>query len=400
MTGNIQNESSHNSYLDAAISYGIPGAVFYIALIASSLALLLRARGQSPGNQSILLTGVISAFVAVIVHKLFIFDQISTGLYFFAFAALAVSASNFARSKAPNPINQEDKPGSRFGSAAAAALAVGVALVGAAIWYSASLLNADLEIRRALEFASAADYEGVLEHGKRAADAPDPSGGYDFLFARALADCADNIQRAANAARDGSLGKLSRASAIDMAIAHAERSTRHGISPDSSYVLLCYLASQKEDYAALQKYAKEAIKWDSLYASSHSFLAEADLAAGDIDGARREISIWLGLIGRDSGDARRAKRIWEFIESGSALADKGNYIKARVEMIKGSIAAADACSECHIALAAVYEKHGFFDDAIQEWQRLIEYDPARAGSEGAQSRVASLKQKLPAGTTR
>ena len=40
----INNESSHNSYIDAAVSFGLPGATLYIAMIASAFALLLKAR--------------------------------------------------------------------------------------------------------------------------------------------------------------------------------------------------------------------------------------------------------------------------------------------------------------------------------------------------------------------
>jgi hypothetical protein len=37
----------------------------------------------------------------VAVHNFFIFDQITTGLYFFAFAALAQSTSKVAKASAP-----------------------------------------------------------------------------------------------------------------------------------------------------------------------------------------------------------------------------------------------------------------------------------------------------------
>src|SRR5262249_1102606 len=40
----VNNESSHNSYLDAAISFGLPGAILYVAIIVSTLLLFRRAR--------------------------------------------------------------------------------------------------------------------------------------------------------------------------------------------------------------------------------------------------------------------------------------------------------------------------------------------------------------------
>jgi O-antigen ligase len=50
-TRKIQNESSHNSYIDAIISYGAPGAALYAALIICTLVLLLRARRQTADRQ-------------------------------------------------------------------------------------------------------------------------------------------------------------------------------------------------------------------------------------------------------------------------------------------------------------------------------------------------------------
>jgi O-antigen ligase len=401
LIGNIQNESSHNSYLDAAISYGIPGAVFYVALIASSLALLLRARRQAPENQSILLTGVISAFAAAMVHKIFIFDQISTGLYFFAFAALALSASNLNRAVPPRPVGDKAEQGSGQSAVAVAiALVVGVPLLAITVWYSASLLTADFQIRAALESASEADYTGLLEHGRHAANAPDPSGGYHFLFARALADYGVRSGGAGSEPAPSDDSEAANATFLDLAMSHARKSSRHGISPDSSYVLLCYLSSEKKDYAALQACASEAVRLDPLYAPAHSFLAEAYLGMEDEDGAARELATWLGLIGRPPGEGLKRSKVQEFIDSSHALAGRGDYFKARLELLKGTVAAADACSACHIALAFAYEEFGFNEDAIRALQRLIEHDPGLAKSEGAESRIGFLKGKAKPRTTR
>src|SRR5262249_28835359 len=89
------NESSHNAYLDAAIAYGLPGAILYVAVLASALVLLIRARRcAADGEMKIACAGILSALVAVAAHNFFIFDQIPTGLYFFAFAGLAQAAFN------------------------------------------------------------------------------------------------------------------------------------------------------------------------------------------------------------------------------------------------------------------------------------------------------------------
>src|SRR5262249_16144361 len=114
---------------------------------------------------------------------------------------------------------------------------------GCGVWYLGMLLKADLEIRAALESAAKGNHEGLLKHGKLAADAPDPSGSYDFLFARALADySAKLLAPSADAGRSDGQG-AARVPDLALALAHALKSARHGISPDASYILLCYLAS-------------------------------------------------------------------------------------------------------------------------------------------------------------
>ena len=42
------HENPHNSYLDAAISYGLPGAALYFAMIASACSLFAKARRHAP----------------------------------------------------------------------------------------------------------------------------------------------------------------------------------------------------------------------------------------------------------------------------------------------------------------------------------------------------------------
>src|SRR5262249_54802362 len=91
----INNESSHNSYLDAAISFGLVGVALYVAVLASMLSLLFSCHKLAiSGRSRLILSGIFSSMIGVVVHNFFIFDQIPTGLYFFAFAALAQIASN------------------------------------------------------------------------------------------------------------------------------------------------------------------------------------------------------------------------------------------------------------------------------------------------------------------
>jgi tetratricopeptide (TPR) repeat protein len=177
-------------------------------------------------------------------------------------------------------------------------------------------------------------------------------------------------------------------------MAHAIKSARHGISPDASYILLCYLASEKRDYRALEEYATEAVSLDPLYPPSHSFLAEADLAAGDSAGTERELTTCLSLSGRPSGHTLRPGGIKDFINSSRQLAERGNDIAARLELIKARIAAADACFGCQVALARAYERCGLYNEAIQAWQRAIAHNSAKADSRDARTHIDALERKI------
>ncbi|HKP84718.1 MAG TPA: O-antigen ligase family protein, partial [Blastocatellia bacterium] len=181
------DESAHNSYLDAAISYGLPGAIFYAAIIASSLSLLMRARRRAL-NQStrIISTGLLASLAAVAVHNIFIFDQIPTGLYFFALAALAQVALGVATAERRDesvfaPKAAEAAP-PRFllrGTGIAVVIA-GLAITALAAWYSIALVKADVEINKSFQSASAGDYESTLAHGHAAASSPEMTGAYNF----------------------------------------------------------------------------------------------------------------------------------------------------------------------------------------------------------------------------
>ena len=390
-TRKIQNESSHNSYIDAILSYGVPGAALYAALIVCTLALLLRARRQTADRQfAILVSGVISAFIAAIVHKIFIFDQIPTSLYFFAFAGLALSATIVA--KAGTGI----APGSaknmtRNRALVWVAAGTGIAVTVAAIWYSVSLLRADVEIREAVRAAAASDYDALAAHGEQAVAAPDPAGGYRFLFARALWEYADPNWKGATSAPP----RASAGAAIDLAISNAEKAIARGTSPDLDYLLLCHLASAKEDYAALQSYATMGLGWDPSSKPFRSLLAEAFLGQGDAAAAERELAIWVSLGKRGPGsDKHREARVNALIQRSVNLAATGRLVRTRLELLRAKSVSGQACPACHRALALAFEQSAQPDRAIEEWEVFMRLDPADAETEGAQAKIGVLKQRL------
>jgi O-antigen ligase/Flp pilus assembly protein TadD len=392
----INNESSHDAYLDAAISFGLPGAIAYIAIIVSSLLLLARSRRRAEsGKLKALFTGLFSAFVAVVVHNIFIYDQISTGLYFFATAALAFISTRVASGEQSG--ERADSP-ARSRWAARAILAAGGLLAIAAAWHSIALVRADAAMAAAFASANVGDFDRSVKEGKRATNVFDPAGDYDLLFARALARCADRMQS------DDRL-KRERAEIIDLGMIHAERSVRHALTPDASHLILAHLAESAGDSARLRANAEEAIRWDPNYAGAHRLLAESYLAEGDRDRAEREAELALDInpLARDARALLKRMRrgfksssplVEERIARGRALAARGRIDKARRVLRKAIERSKGECPECHRALASVYEADKRYKDALDEWQRFIEQTPDREAADQARRQVEVLKQKV------
>ena len=389
------NESSHNSYIDAAISYGLPGAILYVAVIVSSLSLLIDARRRATSCASkLIITSLVSSLAGVATHNFFIFDQISTGLYFFAFAALAASTSNIVKASIYADSKKQSSTFDLSRWQGRMVFSVGCALVLAAAWYSINLVRADIEINKALASANAGDFDRVVDHGQRTIEAFEPTGTYNFLFASALAQCAERMQSSA----DNRL-VAARMRALEIAAENAERSLKHTLTPDSSYLLLAYLALSSGNTAGARAYASEAIKIDPNYSPAHRLMAEAYLAEGNRDQAVVEarLSVELdpfspeavALLKRAKGKAASQ----QLIARARKLADAGKIKKARRKFLNALRRSTGPCPDCHHGLALVYEKSQMYENAIAEWQAFIRDDPARAASEQAQAQIEMLKQK-------
>lgn len=414
----INAESSHNSYLDAAISFGVPGFLLYVAIIVSAFSLLLRARRRTTSARvRIIIIGIISSLGAVSVHNCFIFDQIPTGLYFFAFVALAHAVSEIVDSEAASVnragqpkgddrSSERHQPSLKPGSWAAwPILSAGCVLIGVVVWYSVALLRADTAIDRAMVSADAGDLDQVISNGERAANSPEITGEYNFLFARALVLCADHLEMRASAAGTGA-GNLipARDQAIESAQAHAEKSLAHTFTPDLNYLFLAYLALVTNDVVKLRAYAAEAVKWDPNHVRTRWVLAEAYLASGDRYRANQEAEIAVDLepssseardvLARARGDSISIpERIEDIIASATKRAEAGKLGKAQRLLHRAIKLSNGQCADCHRALALVYEGSKQYQNAIAEWQIFISQAPDRAAAERVASRVEALKQE-------
>lgn len=410
------NESSHNSFIDAALSFGLPGAVLYVAIVASSLSLLWRARRRARDRGArIIVSALLASFVAVVVHNFFIFDQISTGLYFFAFAALAQIASNngaasdlvkreqvVARGKvvASGSLSMPSAPKGRL-MTVVLFVAAAVVFVMAA-WYSTVLVLADIEINKALSSAIAGRFEDLVDHCDRATSYPDPAGDYSLLAARCLTGYSDAVGgKTPQSGRSDPTD--TRKAAISLAMIQAEKSIAHSLTPDAGYVLLAYLAFQLGDSDKVFTYSSEAVSLDPRFSNSRWLLAEAYLGKGDREAAAREARLALDL-NPNSSDARSAiKRARGapkptgntevLIQYARELASEGLFDKARRVLLRAIRKSGGHCANCHSALALLYEQAGRNADAIGEWEAYEREAPEQALAEKTAMRIERLKRE-------
>lgn len=416
---NINNESSHNSYIDAAVSFGLPGLILYVAIIASTFSLLWSARRRTSNRRlRLIITGLLSSFAAVVTHNFFIFDQISTGLYFFSFVALASVVSRVAAAdeKKDRDADEQEQYGpvvkkgprqvtaSNHNRTAVCALVLSAVAVLSAAWYSAAEITADKAIAEALAAGAHGNLDQVMISVDNATRNSALAGQYDFVAARAFTLCAERLKPSQSSSQLGTEGMTAgRRAAIDLAIMHAHRTLAHTLTPDSSYVLLAYLALLSEDPAKLRAYATEAVKWDPYSPNARWLMAEAYLAEGDREQAAREAQL-AREIAPSSTQARSAlERAQEHTETRRLKVEKA-IANARVKLSKGKLTRAELvlrraisrspgpCPECHRLLASIYEADRLYENAIGEWQTFLAQAPDRASAEDAATRITALRQ--------
>ncbi|MBI3649512.1 MAG: O-antigen ligase family protein [Acidobacteria bacterium] len=427
------NESSHNIYLDAIISYGLFGAIFYIALIASAFRLLWRSyRRVTNRRLRLLIVGMLSSLVAVGVHNFFIYDQIATGLYFFAFMALAVITAKMVAAQenahAALPLSTDAKASQASASTEApqtknfsptkvsekivrqAARALALAAIGAMLfagWYAINATRTDMAIKRALQASTAKDLEGLQKNGEQAVRGINPINAYDYLYAQGLSEYLNRVQPlagstpTANAADERTPERLS--ALAETAMRHGEKALTHTLTPESNYVLLAYLARYANDKARLRQYAEEAVKWDNKFFSTHLMMAEALLANGAPAAALQEgeeALRWfpssgavLAFLTRAHDEQTATERdIQEWLMRGKKAIKKGRFERAKQFLQRAIRSSANGCPPGHQLLATLYEKLGDYEQAIREWEIFSRESPQTASTTAA--RIDALKQKL------
>lgn len=377
----INNESPHNAYLDGLISSGLLGGLAYTLLVASSLFLLIQARRKTNDEKLKTISGgLIASLAAVAAHNFFIFDQITTGLYFFAFAAFAQVAFNIAN-RAEEKIIQASTTQANIESTqsdskkpvapvlAYVCLAVSVALLGLAVWYSYHLFHLDMKLKEAAQASGQGDLQRLNQSEKFFNTIPDFDNSHNFMLAQILTVTADRLTPKPKPRTipvpEPEDNKLRRFQVIDLAIKHTERSLRYSLAPDSVHLLQAYLYNARGDAGETEKHALEALKFDPYSANGHWLLAAAKLAQGDNETAIKEVEVALEInanLIEARQVLRKAKGVWgrgtpeEVIKRALAAADQGKIKKARRLALHAKRLANGECPICDQTIVTIAER--------------------------------------------
>lgn len=429
------NESSHNAYLDNTISHGLAGGALYVAIIVSALLLFRRARRRSPPTPGrVILSGVIAAFAAALTHQIFIFHQLSTGLYFFAFLALAAAATSVFDDKVTaEPLTTTaketldvssttgtDSNGIRKWFAHTLTAAAGILLL-LAVWYAVGLVESEVAFTRLFAPGVANNFQSLARQGERVTQSPMPTGAYHFLYARALDTYAKTLASQSAAPGMPNIAE-SRQQALQAAIQHTELSLAHTNTPDLNYSLLGSLALAIGDTEKLSAAAAEAVRQDPNNYYTRWLLAEAHLARGDKEAAAREAEIALEINpkspqaafaltrarGEDAAadpyteaevitarqrNLERKRNAEQLIQAARALSQTGKLEKAKAKLLTALVSLDGNCADCQRELALVYEKMGRHGKAISAWEAFLSQTAEPNAAEQVRARIETLRQK-------
>ncbi len=413
------NENPHNSYLDALIAYGLPGAVLYVAMIVSAFAWLVRARRRAPERRlQIITTSLMAALAAVMVHNFFIYNQISTGLYLFGFLALAQVMANITvhesqpqvaaptvAGAAATESQAKPRPFVLPGWLATVGLAVAAVAVIASTLYVAGLFEAETRVRQIILAARAGNFNAIVQHAQATANSPDPTGAHEFLAVSLLAQIAPSTKSKSIATTESFAAVHDKA--LEVAVALSPRPLAHTLTPELMNVMLGYLALTANDYERLREYAGAAAQWDGQSYQAHYLLAKAYLALGEKEAAFTEAERALEIKPETSeaiqvrDDARGRPplpddMITAIIGRSQALAKAGDTATAQKNLLRAIRRSAAPCPPCHRELALVYEKENLRDQAIAEWRKYLAIIGEAGDAEEVRARIETLKANPPA----
>lgn len=377
----INNESSHNAYLDAFLSFGLVGGLAYLALIGLAFRSLYRSF-RVP-EKRLAATSVMAALAGVCAHNFFIYDQLVTGLYFFSFIGLAQALESVGASSAPD--------GKLWGAYAVRALA-GISLVifGS---YAVSLMLADMEARMLVEAVKRNDYRGIVRYGENAVSGLEPTGAYRVLYANALGLYSNGLTEKT----DPPFNRV-----LDAGIEQLQKALSHSFTPELIHIQIGKLAFLKGDYELVRRSAQDALGWDRYNHQAHWLLAEYHLSRKERQEAMKEARQALALNPHSLDAVKALKRARGSVENPKYTVDELIAV-AKAELEQGKAAQARrlferalrrtffARKELYLLIADCYEREGKATEAIKSLENYLRETSDEAEKSRVQSRIHTLK---------
>lgn len=275
----VNQEDPHNAYLSAVVSSGIFSAVLYVCLIVIALwGFVVSIRRSRLNREKWLGLGLLCSFCAVLAHNVFLFHEITTGLYFFLFIALSQSLARVTLAM-PGAVKGMPKPLQRAFVLRTGWLrrAIGGLLLLAACVYSYKVIEADHSILSCLQAAARNDLESTLSNGRAASSTEVFHTDYHYIFAAALS----RFERAHSQAE--------RTALVNEAAREFEVATHRSLAPEAGYVGAGLMRIRLGDLGRAETLLLQASQLDPLNPSVSLALARLSLGKGDLNTAVEQV---------------------------------------------------------------------------------------------------------------
>jgi tetratricopeptide (TPR) repeat protein len=291
ISGGVNPEDPHNAYLSSLLSTGIVStALFFILIVAAVRYLLLSIRRADNKGDKLVAIGLLSSMSGVMIHNIFIFPLIPTGLYFFLFLSLSycwhsiVSGNEVLAKQDANIKSRAELKARGVRHEMLLWLLCCLPLLVAAN-YAHRVYMADRNVTHCLAAAQACNYQQVLFYGEGATNADLGQTDYHCYFAMGLESIANRCP------------SVDREAILKRAVDEMGQSLDKTLLGDVRLLYLAELNMALGNLDIAVQNIEKAARLDAYSSSTHLVRAKLHLLSGDIDKAKQELSEAKGLGG-------------------------------------------------------------------------------------------------------
>jgi putative inorganic carbon (HCO3(-)) transporter len=284
VSGGVNPEDAHNAYLSSFISTGIVSTLVFVLLISLTLRyLLLSIRRAAQKRDKLFGMGLLSAMSAALIHNIFIFFLIPTGLYYFVFLALSYCWYRHVSEGEPPAIKvkgQGPKPAPKIEVYSKEKLLwalCGVLFLGAII-YCRQLFISDQGAFYTRVAAERCNYEQAVYYGKRATQGWLDQTDYHFYFGMALETLANRCP------------SIDKKKVLTEASTEVEESLGKTLMADARLLYLSELNMSLGDLDRAEQAIQSAEQIDPHTPYTHMVKAKLFLLRGEAEKANKELA--------------------------------------------------------------------------------------------------------------